>query len=66
MPEGLEVQDVDTLIDEKNARIKQLEIELKAVTTSRDSLMLEVNQLKQQVKKYQAVIKKLEVNHAHS
>lgn len=59
IPEGLEIEDADTIIDTLRARVKQLEIEVKAITQSRDTYLRENSQLKEQIRRQAAQLKKL-------
>lgn len=59
IPEGLEIEDADSVIDALRARVKQLEIELKAVTDSRNSYLRENSQLKEQIRRQSAQLKKM-------
>jgi hypothetical protein len=61
VPEGLEIEDADTIIDTLRAKVKLLEIEVKAIASSRDSYMRENTQLKEQVRKQAAQLKKMGV-----
>lgn len=61
IPEGLEIEDADTIIDTLRARVKQLEIEVKAITQSRDTYLRENSQLKEQIRRQAAQLKKLGV-----
>lgn len=61
IPEGLEIEDADTIIDNLRARVKQLEIEVKAITQSRDTYLRENSQLKEQIRRQAAQLKKLGV-----